>query len=232
MRRGRAVLWTLVVSLAFAIAARAADDASSTPSEEAPEADEVEASDEASDDEEIEGGYARDGWYVAVAGVRALDNFATPEHRVKDSFGVNGRLGFRFLEYAALEFEYERVFEFELRSPSSRSDFEVNVFTANARGYLPLWKIGSWAERLHPYALAGIGLHQVDVDVHGSPAGSFRDGQRGSFAVRMGGGLDLYLTDRLVLFQETSYVLPASDDNDEMQYVAVSFGLQWRFAPG
>jgi hypothetical protein len=239
MRRARALLLALYASCALGSAARAddsaeleVDEAESEASSEAADASEdSDAGDDAEDAEGGTGGYTRDGWYVAVAGVNALDNFSATPFGVKDSFGVNGRLGYRFLEYASLEFEYERVFKFRMRNPPDGTDFQVNVFTANARGYVPFWRLGTWASRLHPYALAGIGLHQVDVDDHGAPFGKFGGGEKGAFAARMGGGLDLYLTDQLVLFQETSYVLPVERDNHEMQYVAVAWGLQWRFQP-
>ena len=175
--------------------------------------------------------FTRDGWYAAVAGSFAFDNFAASPFDVDDSFGVNGRIGYRFLEYAGLEFEYERIFKFKLRNPPDGTDFQVNVFTANLRGYAPLWRAGGFLERFHPYALAGIGLHQVDVDDHGAPFGKFGGGEKGAFAARFGGGLDLYLTDQLVLFEEASYLLPVERDNHEMQYVGISFGLQWRFLP-
>ncbi len=220
-----AALLSLLAGFCLALPAFAAEDAG--------EREEGAAEDEAAgaEDAEAPAGYTRDGWYVAVAGVNGLENFAATPFPVRDSWGVNGRLGFRFLEHWALEFEYERLFEIEMRNPVDGTDFQVNVFSANGRAYLPLWRLGGVAERLHPYAMSGIGLHQVDVDDHGAPFGKFGGGEKGAFTGRFGGGIDVYLTPQLVLFSETSYVLPAERDNHEMQYVSISWGVQWRFLP-
>ncbi len=238
----------LVASVGFAAAARATDeeidavaavaaaeeDLAEQEAEEAEEGAEEADAEAKGEDADADAGpasYTRDGWYVAASWVNGFENFATTPFEVRDSWGVSGRLGFRFLELAALEFQYERMFEFELRSPPDGIDFQVNVFSANARGYLPLWRLGGIAERLHPYTLAGIGLHQVDVDDHGAPYGEFSSGEKGAFAMRFGGGIDVYVTDQLVLFQETTYELPTERDNHDMQYVSISWGLQWRFLP-
>jgi hypothetical protein len=169
----------------------------------------------------------RDGWYAAVQGVYAVEDWKNPGgSAVHNDWGMNGRLGYRFLRYCGLEFEYERVLQFRVDAGPARPDLraDANVYTLNAKGFLPLG-------RLHPFAIAGFGLHQTDVDDAGTPLGTMGGGERGTFAARLGAGLELYLTEHLVWLTEATYVLPWFSDNNDMKYASIGFGVQWRFAP-
>ena len=183
----------------------------------------------AQDEEDAEApDLARDGWYVALQGVYAVENWENPGgSAVLNDWGVNGRLGYRFLEYWGLEFEYERVLQFRVDGGPSHNDLlaDANVFTLNAKGFLPFG-------RVHPYLIAGIGLHQSDINDEGTPLGPLGGGEKGTFASRLGGGAELYLTHNLVWLTEVTYVLPwLRRDNNDMQYFSLGFGVEWRFAP-
>jgi opacity protein-like surface antigen len=205
--------------------AEAAED-SEAAEEEPGAAEEQEAGD--AEEEAEETSLTRDGWYVAVQGLYAVEAWDNPGgSAVLNDWGVNGRLGYRFLEHWGLEFEYERVLQFRVDAGPSRPDLraDANVYTLNAKGFLPFG-------RVHPYAVAGIGLHQTDIDDAGTPLGPLGGGEKGTFASRLGAGVELYLTPHLVWLTELTWVLPwLREDNHDMQYASLGFGLQWRFAP-
>jgi opacity protein-like surface antigen len=210
---------------------KAAGPRESAEEEEPAPAAKTEAPDEAEEegDGEVDAtSFTRDGWYVAVQGVYALENWDNPGgSAVENDWGVNGRLGYRFLEYWGLEFEYERVLQFRVDAGPSRPDLlaDANVYSLNAKGFLPFG-------RVHPFLVAGIGLHQSDINDRGIPLGPLGGGEKGTFASRLGGGAELYLTPNLVWLTEITYVLPwLRQDNNDMQYFSFGFGVEWRFAP-
>ncbi len=191
--------------------------------------EEPEAPDETRDEPAAAGALDldRDGWYAAVGGVYAIENWDNPGgSAVHNDWGVNGRLGYRFLRYWALEFEYERVLQFRVDAGPGRADLraDANVYTLNGKAFLPVG-------RVHPYAIVGFGLHQTDIDDAGTRLGSLGGGESGTFAARLGGGFELYLTEHLVWLTEATYVLPWFRDNNDLQYASLGFGVQWRFAP-
>jgi opacity protein-like surface antigen len=70
------------------------------------------------EDEEPSADFARDGWYVGVHGVYGVEDWENPGGTsVSNAWGIGARVGYRFLEYWALEFEYERILQFRVDAP-------------------------------------------------------------------------------------------------------------------
>ena len=83
--------------------------------------------------------------------------------------------------------------------------------TGNAKGY-PL--LG----RVQPYGVAGVGLLSFTQK---------RDADLG-FVARIGGGVDLYLSEAVVVDLEIVYLLPAGS-LDDYQFTTFTVGIQYRY---
>ena len=79
-------------------------------------------------------------------------------------------------------------------------------------------------DRIDPFLYTGIGVGWVELTGN-SGAGKV---DATDFIARFGGGLDLYLTEHLALQVSSSYVLPTGD-LDNLAYVSLVFGLQYRW---
>jgi opacity protein-like surface antigen len=98
------------------------------------------------------------------------------------------------------------------------------VVTANAKGYL-------LTGRYQPFLLIGAGAMSADIKVRDPVGLSFtavRSESENVFAMRFGGGIDLYATKNLVVSLEADYVYPFGN-LDELEYVTISWGFQYRF---
>ncbi len=156
--------------------------------------------------------YVRDGWYLG-----GQWNMGFPHGGAVDaSQGLSAYVGWRFLKYWGMDFQYEWQNGFV--TPGI-SDTNAHVITLNTRAYLPFG-------RFQPFVLAGVGLFQTTIR---DGAGVTTD-SLGDFAGRLGGGIDFYLTRNWVLEGSATYVLPAGDQNDQ-RYLSLGAGLQYRFEP-
>jgi opacity protein-like surface antigen len=141
-----------------------------------------------------------------------------------DSWGAEARVGYRFHPNVAAEGQLQYYDEFGLDlhvSPGSGGQvatLDGMSVMGNVKGY-PL------TGRVQPYVLGGVGLLWLRLE----DAFDFGIEQHEvGFAGRMGGGIDAYLTDNLLLNLETSYLLPAGDLSD-YRMIPISLGMQYRF---
>ena len=180
----------------------------------------------------VEDGYARRGWLVGAGGSYAMETFEddmesefqsalgpTVSVSVDDSFGVNGRAGYRCHPRFSAEVEVEWLdgFEADVSDPPSSAtiDAEPWVVTANTKGYL-------LTGRYQPFVLLGAGVMTAEFTVG---SGRVRETD---FAMRFGGGIDLYATKHVVVSAEVDYVLPFGDLED-LDYLSFGLGFQYRF---
>ncbi len=196
---------------------------------------------------EEEPDYGRAGPYLAIGGAWAtplfedeIEDFAsdlagTPvDVDVDDTWTASALLGYRLFPLLAAEAQYEYVDEFRISASaagiSGGVDLSGHVLTGNLKLLLPLW-------RFQPYVLGGVGVVWYDASggIVGLPQAQFEDEQ--AFAGRVGAGLDLYLTESLVLDVGATAVLTAEkistdldvSDVDGLHYVAGRAMFQVRF---
>jgi opacity protein-like surface antigen len=204
-----------------------------------------------SEDEVDKDDFARRGWLVGLGGSYGVETFqddaesdfrtALPQDdppvefpepvslSVDNNFGVNGRVGYRCHRYFSAEVEVEwNRFSGDLTQPGferlAHVVSEPVVVTANAKGYLPLG-------RYQPFLLLGAGVMSADITLQ-DPVGleftGLKSTSENEFAMRFGGGIDLYATEHVVVSLEASYVLPFRS-LDALDYISVSWGFQYRF---
>jgi opacity protein-like surface antigen len=194
------------------------------------------------DDEIDPEDFARRGFLVGVAGSYALETFeddletnldrklgVPTSLSVDNSFGFNGRLGYRCHRRFSAEVEVEWIdgFDSDLSSTGfgqlARPRIEPIVVTANVKGYL-------LTGRYQPFLKVGGGVMTAeskfkdDNVVLPLP----RNESENAFAMRFGGGVDLYATKNIVVSLEADYVLPFGN-LDDLDYVSIGWGVQYRF---
>lgn len=185
------------------------------------------------DDDDAPTDFTHDGWYLGAQGVYAVENFDTPVNNNdlsaltgstsgENAFGVNGRVGYRFLRYLAAELELEWINGLEGRPGGN----EVDLFplALNLKFY-PLGGLlrEGWPARVQPFLQAGPSWVWASADRSGG-----NTQKEGGFAGRMGAGLEIYLTQNLALTADAKYMLP-TNELDDLDYISVGWGLLWRF---
>jgi len=203
--------------------------------------------------------FDRPGFYIGGGATYQLNAFASriedviedelkdvnpasnPDFDLDESFGANALLGYRIWSWFALELQYEWVDEYDIKGsvdfliPLSGKLYSIegHTLTANTKWIIPFW-------RIQPYLLLGGGVAMSDVS-KGSLADAFTslgadidDGTHIKPAARAGLGLDLYITEHIVINAQASAVLttlknPDIGDIDDLNYMSFAAGLQYRF---
>ncbi len=171
--------------------------------------------------------YNQNGFYVSFGGAAGIDMALEDELEdltdididLDDGLGFKMKAGYRFLEWAAVELEYEYLTGFDAKgSRVTYAEFEYMTLMANGKLYLPF-------DAVQPFALFGVGAMYADLD--DKTALGF-DTNDTDVAIRMGGGIDVYLTDHIAVVVDASYVLPTGDLKD-LDYISIGWGVQYRF---
>jgi len=167
--------------------------------------------------------YARNGYYLIGAGTAAFENFDNAQGYADDTLGFNLRAGRRLCSNAAVELEYEWYDDFGYMDPSSSPGFPITT-SGSSVGNTDAWslmantKLFALTGRVQPFALLGAGVLAVD-------AGST---DKATFAGRLGGGVDVYVTENFALTVDASYVMPTAGLSD-LAFTALSWGGMYRF---
>ncbi len=196
-------------------------------------------------EDEIESG--RSGPYLGVSAGVAIPNFnfrhfsTPPPFQARTSEEVSpelmARAGWRVLPHVAIEAQYQWVREWELKTKREVcAKADAQVYTGNVRLFAPF-------EAIHPYVVGGAGMgrfkarsRRVRFDVSGInncvPTSEFAGGteEDWEFTVRLGGGLEVYIT-RHVTFNLEASTIYAPDKvwDEEFPFVSISGGLGYRF---
>jgi opacity protein-like surface antigen len=196
------------------------------------------------EDEVDETDFARRGWMVGVAGSYAFETFEDDAERdfqkvlgpavnlsVDDSPGFNGRLGYRCHRRFSAEVETEWLhgFDADLTQPGvdqlAHVEYDPIVVTANVKTYFG-------TGRYQPFLLVGAGAMTAERKLRDPVGLAFtglnKDESDNAFAMRFGGGIDLYATENVALSVDVDYVLPFGN-LDTLDYVTIGWGIQYRF---
>ena len=182
--------------------------------------------------------YARNGFYLGLAGAFAIDAAAEEELekesglklRIGDDIGLQARLGYRFHPRFAAEYQFEWITDVDIDVQGvgfGNGAFQLERWasTANVKAYLA-------TDIVQPFLLVGLGVMTVEVD--GSPVevspGTFvgLSVEETDFAARFGAGFEVYATEHFVINLDASYVLPTGSLED-FDYVSLGWGFQYRF---
>lgn len=208
--------------------------------------------------------FDRPGFYVGAGGTYQFNAFssriedvidaavndavpggANANFKLDESGGFNALLGYRVRSWFAVELQYEWIDEYDIEgsfdigflTPGTVSgtlySIEGHALTLNTKWIIPFW-------RVQPYLLIGGGMAISEVNRGDLAAilialgGDIDDGTNIKPAARAGLGLDLYITQHIVLNAQVSAVVttlksPDLGDVDDLNYVSFAAGLQYRF---
>jgi opacity protein-like surface antigen len=169
--------------------------------------------------------YGRSGFYVGAGVIGAsfveldqIDNDVDPD----EAAGFQLLAGYRASPILALEAEFEMLPESDVDFDGFGKIAELEVYTVTAN-----MKMFMWTGRIQPFALVGLGaMYVADRDSRGLGGGGESESD---FVFRFSGGLDFYITEKIVGYVGADYLLPAGGDLDDFDYVSYGAGLQYRF---
>jgi opacity protein-like surface antigen len=157
--------------------------------------------------------------YVGVGGGYAIEDF---DGGNADNGGyANARVGFRFLDFLAIEGMGEWMPHF-----NGESGRYLSADTSIWSGWLnaKLYPTARMTGFVQPYLLAGAGGMWGDTK-GGFPTNNVNDN---GFAGRFGAGIDFFLTEHVFLTTDAAYLLPTAGAK-ALDQVVVGGALQYRF---
>lgn len=173
--------------------------------------------------------FDRSGWYGGFSAVYAMQDF---DRSFDDSAGAAGKLGFRMSSHLAAEVRYEWLEGFDSTGvitqfsdpvlDATAGDVELDTHQATLAA-----KLFALTGRVQPYALVGGGVLVVNTELKAAKFKKPFSTQAG-FAGRFAAGIDLYLTEHIVLETEASYLVPTGRVSGE-RYGVFELGLHYRF---
>lgn len=178
---------------------------------------------------EPEDDFTREGWYVQAQGAYAREFFDTPAGvEAHDAIGGNVAAGYRVHPLAAMELELEYVDQFDFGNAGPAKVESTFNLAVNGRLYplATLFHPGGWGNRFQPFLEAGPAWMWVREK---QPDGEDRN--KGSFAGRVGLGLESYVTENVVIVVYGNFMAPCCE-NSEYTYGTAGIGLQYRFGGG
>ena len=173
----------------------------------------------AQDDEEEEDA---SGFYLAFGAVAGFENFDEDSGEDVDTSagGVTAWGGYQFNEWVGLELQVEYLNGFDQKF----SGFKRNGQLVTAGGNVKVFPFASvLPSRFQPFVLGGPGVSWFEFD---RPGGG--DTQDIGYSTRLGGGVDMYLSERLSLQLSSSYVLTTGSAEDH-DYISLIVGFQYQW---
>ena len=191
--------------------------------------------------EEAGPNYARDGMYMGARGIYGVSFFAREDVEVEDRLGGFGiHVGYRTREFLAGEFD------FEVMDPGWRETVGGETFVVRNVGLTLYAKVyplsflrrhNNWLDRFQPYVKAGPGLvyfYGKDELVTADRPPEDRDKPPKDtgvgFAARFGAGTEFYLSNRIALTFDATYVVTAGNTPGRNYLALGLIGFQWRFS--
>jgi opacity protein-like surface antigen len=158
--------------------------------------------------------FGRSGPYARIGFSGAFDGSAADSAGSERGLGVGASAGYRLNKWFAAEAQYNW---FSPAAQEGGSTVERWDTTVNFRASL--------SGRFQPYVLVGLGYGRFKRTFESAPIAPV---DAGGFGSRWGGGLDVYLTNHIVLYAEGSYMW-LTGDVSEQGYGTLGAGAMWRF---
>ncbi len=157
------------------------------------------------------------GLFVGAGGGYSFESFNGGN--AGNSGVANLRIGYRFLDFVALEGLGEYMPYFNGKS-GKYNGAHTALWTGNLNA--KLYPAARWTGFVQPYVLAGIGAMFERTSSGGN--GSSDSG----FMARYGGGIDWFLTEHLYLTTDAAYLQP-NGHVTRFDQVVVGGAVNWRF---
>jgi hypothetical protein len=169
--------------------------------------------------------FGGDGAYMGGRGVYGIPYFV---EEAEDGWGFGVWVGYRTHGFFAGEIEFEIMDPgFKLTGLPNRRNFGMTLY-AKAYPMSLLPPRNNWLDRLQPYAKMGGGF-QYWYTKSADDLSDIPDFNEIGFVGRFGGGLEIYLSTRLALTFDATYVLTTGPIAGLNSWSVGIIGLQWRF---
>ena len=173
--------------------------------------------------EEAGPAYERNGSYVYGSVAGALEAFDDSGGTTEDgAWGASGGWGYRAHPNFSVEIGFTWLDELNKREDSSSGidtivteSVDIWLIMGNLQYIFPMG-------RFQPYVRGGLGVMQANFKGTGV-------GRELGLNTSVGGGADLYLTEKLALNANADYMVPLGDSVDDLQMGLFSAGLKYRF---
>ncbi|NIO11468.1 MAG: outer membrane beta-barrel protein [Deltaproteobacteria bacterium] len=175
--------------------------------------------------------FAEDGAYFVLGGITGFERLDdTSSVSVDDSLGFNMRFGYRFLPGLAAEIEWDFLDGFDLNDVPGNLTVDGWLLTANVKAPLR-------TDRVQPFLLAGLGAMYAQLrsetvlvvcDWWWCYGTSAQLGDEIDFAMRFGGGLDVYLAEEFAITLDANYVIPTGGLED-LTYISFGWGFLFKY---
>ena len=154
------------------------------------------------------------GLYLGGGVALGFENFGAGNVDFNTGTGLDFWLGLRLARFLALEGQVQWIPGI---APSAAPSIDARplVYTANAKGYIPLG-------RFQPFGLVGVG------GITTTPESGSIVPNRTDFVAKFGAGLDFYITKNLAAVASWNYVLPTGDLSGS-DFNTLTFGAQLSF---
>ena len=188
-------------------------------------------------------GGARTGAYVGLGAVLGLENFDTDDLRDKlrpllessgvkninfdESWGANGKVGYHFRPWLALEFRVDYLNEFQAKKTGKEDwkiDVEITTYMVNVRLVDKFYSV-------LPYVIGGLGYMDVDTDGRvvtpdfKDSSSKSNNGACGQFGV----GMEYLFTPHFSMGTEITYVWGFGDVDDFRYGNWTILGMRYHF---
>ena len=157
------------------------------------------------------------GFFVGAGGGYSFESFGGGN--AGDSGVANIRIGYRFLDFVAIEGLGEAMPSFNGKT-GRYNGADTDLW--NGWLNLKLYPAARWTGFIQPFALAGLGWVFEDT------SGGGNNRNRNDIAQRYGGGIDWFITEHLYLTTEAAYLDPRGDVN-QLNQTVVGGAINWRF---
>jgi opacity protein-like surface antigen len=178
------------------------------------------------------------GFYLGVGAAWNHENFDLDGGEIEfdDAYGANVRFGYEFNPHIALEINGDWAeFDLDGYDIGDRGGLQIDVDgDVEVMTIIPTFKLMFPAGTIRPYAHFGIGWMQADSSLRATSALGDQflttDGQvdDDDLASKAGGGIDLFLNDKISLMGEYNYFW-GWDTLDEIRYHNVTAGITLHF---
>jgi len=166
--------------------------------------------------------YGGNDWYVTAAGIVGVDN--SDVSGAEPSGGATISTGFRFNRWVATEIAAEWIEKIRYDRGSGAKTCRGSGGASNSYN---AWQVTSggrlyFTESLiQPYLLGHLGLIQTRDN------GGGRSCEGTGLVARLGGGVDVFVSNGLAISILGAYVLPTTGASRDHDYVSLGLGITW-----
>ena len=137
-----------------------------------------------------------------------------------DSWGVQGRFGYKLSDLLTAEALFEYITPFEAIGGANSDELDVKHLSFNAKVTCPAYKV--WV----PYFIAGLGVMNAHEDIHFN--GRRSETSNWGTALRGGLGVDWYIDPKISLGLEGAYALGMGGVS-HIEYTTIALGVAYHF---